>query len=163
VTTSTRIFIASVLALAVLAGAAVATAAVYGPGTPTRQQYVAKAERVCAKTDKKMTALTRAASKEAKAGNAKRAGNKFGQVASAFGKGVGQLKKIPKPTADRAKLTKWLRSLGVDVKLLAAEAKAYKAGNASKLSKAVKAAKKHGPKTNAIVGGFGFRSCLVSG
>jgi opacity protein-like surface antigen len=163
VTPVKRIFLASVLIIAVLASAAAATAAVYGPGTPSRQQYVAKAEKVCTKTDRKMSALTKAASKEAKAGDAKRAGNKFGQVASAFAKGVGQLKKLPRPTADRAKLAKWVRSLGVDVKLLAGEAKAYKAGNAGSLSKAVKAAKKHAPKTNAFVAGFGFHSCLVSG
>jgi hypothetical protein len=147
--------------LAILALAAVASAAVYGPGVPTRAQYVAKAEKVCTKTNKKMSALTAAASKDAKAGDAKGAGKKFGQVAGAFGKGVSQLKKIPKPTADRGVLTKWLKSMSADVKLIAAEAKAYKAGDAARLNKAVKAESKHAPKTNRIVGSFGFRSCLI--
>jgi hypothetical protein len=151
-----------VSALALLALSAVASAAVYGPGIPTRQQYVAKAEKSCAKTNKKIADLTKAASKDAKAGNAKGAANKFGQVASTFGKGVGQLKKLPKPTADRGVLTKWLRSMAVDVKLVGAEAKAYKAGDGAGLKKAVKAEAKHAPKTNAIVRGFGFRACLVA-
>jgi hypothetical protein len=148
-------------ALSLLALGAVASAAVYGPGIPTRPQYVAKAEKVCTKTDKKMAALTAAASKDAKAGDAKGAANKFSQVASTFGTGVGQLKKLPRPTADRGVLTKWVRSMAVDVKLVSSEAKAYKAGDAAALKQAVKAEAKHSPKTNAIVRSFAFRSCLV--
>jgi hypothetical protein len=154
--------VATAIALVALAGASLAVAAVYGPGIPTRAQYVAKAEKTCAKTNKKIAALTKAASKDAKAGDAKGAANKFGQVASTFGKGVGQLKKLPKPTADRGVLTKWLRSMGVDVKLVGAEAKAYRAGDGAALKKAVKAEAKHAPKTNAVVRGFGFRACLVA-
>jgi hypothetical protein len=156
--------IAIPLAVAVsLTVAAVAAAAVYGPGIPSRQQYVAKSETVCAKTDSKQGTLTAAAAKSAKAGNAKRAGKQFAQVAAAFNHGVGQLAKLPKPTADRGLLNKWLASMRGDVALLNGEAKAYKAGDATKLAALGKAAHKHAAVTNGIVRGFGFKSCLVGG
>jgi hypothetical protein len=149
-------------ALIAFAASAIATAAVYGPGIPTRPQYVSKAEKLCGKTDKKMAKLTAAASKDARAGDGKGAGKKFGQVAAAFNKGVAQLNKLPKPTADRGLLNRWLNSMRGDVVLLKGQAKAYRAADGAKLAKLVKAASKHGAKTNAIVNGFGFNSCLVA-
>lgn len=158
----TPLFLSAALAVLIVSASAVATAAVYGPGIPTRAQYVAQAEKVCGQTDRQMARLTAAAAKDADAGDGKGAGKKFGQVAAAFNKGVAKLAKVPKPTADRGVLNRWLNSLRTDVKLLKGEAKAYQAGDAAKLSKLVKAASKHGAKTNAIVNGFGFDACLVA-
>jgi hypothetical protein len=154
----------AVLAAAALAlsATAIATAAVYGPGVPTRAQYVAKAEKTCGQTDKQMAKRTAAAAKDAKAGNAKGAGKKFGQVAAAFNRGIVKLGKLPKPTADRGVLNRWIKSLRTDVKLLKGQSQAYQAGDAAKLGKLVRAAAKHGARTNAIVRGFGFDSCLVA-
>ncbi|MFN2612078.1 MAG: hypothetical protein ABR536_01755 [Solirubrobacterales bacterium] len=149
-------------ATALLASTAVAAAQVYGPAHPTRAEYVASAEGICTANMKKVNKLVTAANKKTRNGDFKGGGAKIIKAARVFGKSVKALAVLARPPADTVLLGRWVKSLTVDADLFKRLGKALRAGDAAKLTKIAKASRKHAKRTNAIVAGFGFSSCLIN-
>jgi hypothetical protein len=147
----------------VLAVAGLAFAGVYGNKFPTRQKYVAQAEKICKAGTAKMNKQTNAANAALKKGNNKLGGSLIIASSGTFGKTVGRLGKLVKPKADRKVLKRWLTSLKTDVADLANLGKIIKAKGVGKpAQQALAASAAHAKKTNAIVSKFGFSYCLVN-
>jgi len=156
-----RIKIALAL-FAALATATAAQAAVYGPGIPTRAQYVANAEKICKKDTLAINHVNKSTNKNLKKGDNKKAGQSLLKGAGIFRKGVGKIARLTRPPADAALLGRWIKSLRIDVKLFARLGHAVGAhGVGSPTPRVLKQSGKHGTKTNQIVNGFGFHFCLL--
>jgi hypothetical protein len=154
------IFIVVALALAT---ASLAFAGVYGNKFPTREKYVAQAEKVCKGTTTKMNKKTNAANAALRKGDNKKGGGLIIASSQIFGKGVHRLGKLVKPKADRKVLKKWLASLNVDVKGLNKLGQIIKSKGVGKPAQnALAQASAHAKKTNKIVSKFGFSHCLVN-
>ncbi len=67
-----------------------------------------------------------------KAGELKAASKQFSQAGRALKQTYAQLKVVPQPTADTAKLTKWLSYVKTEASLFEQTAAALKAGNKNK-------------------------------
>lgn len=151
-------------AAALLLSASLALSGVYGKGVPTREQYVARAEKVCKGTNKKMNKLSKRSTAALKTGDNKKAGEEIVGVSRVFGKGVRHLGALVKPAADKAVLKNWIVSLHGDVKRLAQLGKIVgKQGVGAASAGAVNRSSAHAAQTNALVAGFGFKHCLITG
>jgi hypothetical protein len=149
---------------AALAAAAVALAIVVSSATaaePTRDEYVARVEPICKANTEANRQIFKGAKGEVKAGDLKQASTHFARAATALEKTVKQLKAVPQPSADQAKLGKWLGFLeaeglflGKIGKALAAEQKAQAQTFSVRLNRNSNLA-------NNTVLGFGFSYCRI--
>jgi hypothetical protein len=90
-------------AMAVLATAAGATAA-----EVTRESYVAKVDPICKANVQANEKILKGVQGKVQHGQLDAAAKQFEGAAKALQKTYGQLKAVPQPTADEAKLAKWL-------------------------------------------------------
>src|SRR3954447_26745875 len=110
-----KLFATTVTALAAIAaGGCLALAA----AEQTRESYVARVEPICKTNTKANERILAGAEKKVKEGKLKVAAGQFTQAAAAFGKAVRQIKAVPQPVADKAKLTKCIGYLEDETKLL---------------------------------------------
>jgi hypothetical protein len=149
---------AALLASASIAAAATSTT----PPRPTRAEYVASAEKICAANKRRTNKLVIAANQMTEQGDTKTAGAKVVKAAAVFGKGVEAVGGLKRPKSDRAVLRHWLQSEQVDVELFRKLGKTLATGKADKVTKVSAAVTQHGKQSNAIVAGFGFHSCLIT-
>jgi hypothetical protein len=84
----------------------------------TREEYVAQAEPVCKANTEANQRIFKGAKDQVKEGKLKAASSHFAKAKQALAKTVTQLSALPEPTADEAKLTKWIGYLGVERDLL---------------------------------------------
>jgi len=120
------IVLGAILALPVMAAAEL-----------SRDEYVARVEPICKANVEANSRIFEGAKEKVKAGKLKQASGHFKRAATALGKTIGQIEKVPQPAADEARLTRWLDLLRVEQgyfkqigDALAAEKK-YKAQNLS--------------------------------
>lgn len=158
VSRSSKLFASAVAALLALgAGAAL------GVTSPdqTRESYVAQVEPICKTNTKANERILSGAEKKVKEGKLKVAAGQFTQAAAAFKKAVKQIKAVPQPVADVAKLAKWTAALETETKLLSEIGAALKAGNKTKAQTlSVKLAHNGNVANNAVLG-FDFDYCLI--
>jgi hypothetical protein len=95
----------------------------------TREGYVAAVEPNCKATTHASEKILKGVQAEVKAGKLGPAAAQFFKAATALKKTLGQLKAVPQPAADAAKLTKWLGDIEGEAKLFEATAKKLKAGD----------------------------------
>ncbi len=100
--------IAALLAM-VLAAAAVAHAA----EEITREGYVARVEPICKRNTTTSQRILGGASAEIKKHEFVRAGRRFIRVSVAFAHGIEQIAAVPRPLADDARLSRWIKFLGI--------------------------------------------------
>ncbi len=149
--------VAIVILIAVGALAALAVAA----PEQTRETYAAQVEPICKANTKANERILAGAEKKVKEGKLKVAAGQFTQAATAFGKAVKQLRAVPQPVADQAKLTKWLGYLGDEQKLLGEIGKALKGGKKSQAVKLKIQLEHNGNLANNAVLAFEFNYCLI--
>ena len=99
--------------------------------------------------------------KKVKQGKLQVAAGQFTQASVAFGKAVKQLKAVPQPVADEAKLTKWLSYLDAETKYLSDIGKALKAGNKGKAQTLSVKLTHNGSLANNTVLSFEFNYCEI--
>ncbi len=152
-----RIF-AAVLALAALL--ATSAFAATSP-TQTRESYVTAVEPIC-KTNTKANERTLAGvRKKIQKGQLAVAAGQFSKAASAFGKAVKQIKAVPQPVADVAKLKKWFGYLDDQTQMLSEISKALKNDQKTKAQTlSVKLTRNANLANNAVLG-FDFDYCLI--
>ncbi len=91
------IVFALVLALPVLAAAEL-----------SRDEYVARVEPICKSNVEANSRIFEGAQAKVKAGKLKAASGHFKRAATALGKTIKQIKKVPQPAEDKKNLTRWI-------------------------------------------------------
>jgi hypothetical protein len=160
VSRSSKLFATGVAALLVLALGAAAALGVTS-AEQTRETYVAQVEPICKTNTKANERILAGAEKKVKEGKLKVAAGQFTQASAAFGKAIKQIKAVPQPVADKAKLTKWVGYLEAEQKLLGEIGKALKGGNKAKAQSLSVKLTQNGRLANNAVLGFDFNYCLI--
>lgn len=159
-TRSSKLLASGVAALLVLALGAGAALGVTSPDQ-TRESYTAQVEPICKTNTKANERILAGVEKKVKRGKLGVAAKQFKQAAAAFRKAVKQIKAVPQPVADKAKLGKWTGYLEEETKLLSEIAKALEAGNKSKAQTLSVKLTHNGNLANNSVLGFDFNYCLI--
>jgi hypothetical protein len=145
--------------LAVALGAATALAVT--SAEQTRESYVAQVEPICKASTEANRRVLAGAEKKVKDGKLKVAAGQFKRASTAFGRAVTQIKAVPQPVADKAKLAKWVSALEGETKLLSEIGRALKAGEKSKAYTLSVRLEHNGDVANNAVLGFEFDECLI--
>jgi hypothetical protein len=151
-----KALIATATAALLLTGASLAMAE-----EVTRDSYTAAVEPICKTNTEANEKILKGVRAEVKAGKLKPAGAQFSKAAVALKKAYGQLKAVPQPSADMAKLNKWLSYVKEESSLFEAGAKALKAGNKGKTQTVVVKLTHTANLANVQVLSFGFRYCKL--
>jgi hypothetical protein len=138
---------------AILASTAIALA------DTTRPAYVAAVEPICKTNSDANKKILKGAKAKVKQGKLGPAGTQFLKAAAALTKAEGQLAAVPQPSADAAKLTKWLSDISAEAKLLKKIGTTLKAGNKNKAENYVITLTHNANTTNNLVIAFGFNYC----
>lgn len=128
----------------------------------TRESYKAEVEPICKTNTEANEKILKNVRKEVKEGKLALAGKAFGKAADALEKAYKQIKAVPQPTADTAKLTKWLSYVKQEVGLFDSGAKALKANNKTKAQTIVVKLTHTANLANSQVLSFGFRYCKLN-
>ncbi len=139
---------------AVLVSAAIAVA------DTTRDQYVATVEPICKKNSDATSGILNGVHKLVKKGKLKPAGAKFLKAAAALTATEKQLAAVEQPSADAAKLSKWLGYIKAEASLLKKTGLALKAGNKRKASNYIVTLDHDTSLANNTVALFNFHYCL---
>lgn len=95
----------------------------------TRDEYKEQVEPICKANVQANEKILKGVRAKVKAGKLKAAGTQFSQAANALHKAVVQLKAVPQPTADEARLAKWLKYVQEEEGLFRKTASKLKAGD----------------------------------
>jgi hypothetical protein len=126
---------------------------------PTRAEYKTAVEPICKVNTKANENILAGVEGKVKQGKLKAAGHQFTRAAAALQKTLRQLKEVPKPPADEARLTEWLKRVGDQQVLLQKIGKALIGENRHKAETLSVKLYSGARLTNAIVVGFGFNYC----
>jgi hypothetical protein len=157
---SSKLAIAAFSAL--LAAGLLATAALgVTSADQTRESYVAAVEPICKTNTKANERILSGVEQKVKQGKLAVAAGQFSKASSAFAKAVKQIKAVPQPVADQAKLAKWMGYLEGETKLLGEISKALKDGKKTKAQTLSVKLTHNGNLANNAVLGFDFKYCLI--
>lgn len=127
----------------------------------TRDTYKAAVEPICKTNTQANEKILKGVRAEVKAGKLKQAGAQFAKAASALNSAYAQLKAVPQPPADTAKLGKWLAYVKTEAKLFSEAASALKANDKTKAQTIVVKLTHNANLANNQVISFGFRYCKL--
>jgi len=147
-----RAVFAAVLALALAAPLAFAAEV-------SRTEYKAAVEPICKVNAKANERILKGVRKMVKQGKLRPAGTKFLKASAALRKTYVQLRAVPQPSADEARLAKWLKYVKKEADLFKSAGKALKAGNRGKAQRFVNKLTTNANQANAAVLVFSFRDC----
>lgn len=125
----------------------------------TRESYKEAVEPICKTNTEANEKILKGVRQKVKAGQLKAAGTQFEKAGKALHKAILQLKAIPQPTADEAKLAKWLKYVGEEEKLFLKGAKQLKEGNKSGAQATVIRLNHNANQANNQVLAFEFKYC----
>ena len=145
------------LAFAVLLGLAGFAAA-----ETTRDEYKLAVEPICKKNKEESEKFLKGVKTLVKKNKLKQAGADFSNAANALEKAEKQLAAVPQPTADQAKLSKWLSDIKGEVSLMRQIAAKFKAGNKSKGSSLSVKLTHNANTANNLVIAFQFKYCKIN-
>jgi len=148
----TRALFAGVASLLVFAAVAVAI---------ERPEYVDLVEPICKKNKEASDRLLSGVKKLVKKDKLKQAGTAFKKAAAALEKAQKELSVIEKPTADSAKLTKWLSEIKAEVALMKTISAKFTQGNKSKATSLAVKLQNNATKANNLVIVFQFNYCKI--
>lgn len=157
---SKRLALTAATALLAVAALAAGAFAATSPDQ-TRESYVTEVEPICKVNTKANEQILSGVRKKVQKGQLAVAAGQFTKASAAFGKAVKQLKAVPQPTADAAKLNKWLGYLETETKMLGEIGKALKAGDKNKAQTLSVKLTHNGNLANNTVLGFEFDYCLI--
>lgn len=146
------VFLAAVL----IAGAAMALAA-----EPTRDSYREQVEPICKKNTESIERILKGVQKQVRKDELKPAATQIAKAANAFEAATKQLKAVPKPVEDTAKLTQWIKQLETGTGLLRKMSAALKAEKKGKFSSYNSQLSTNSTKANSYTLGFDFKYCLI--
>jgi hypothetical protein len=127
----------------------------------TRSEYKEQVEPICKTNAKANERILTGVREEVKQGKLKLAASRFSEAAKALKQTYRELSAVPKPTADEAKLTKWLGYVKTEATLFESAAKALKAGEKNKAQTYVVKLIHNAKLANSTVISFGFHYCKL--
>jgi hypothetical protein len=127
----------------------------------TRESYVAQVEPICKKSTQSLESALKGVQAKIKQNKLKPASAQFTAAAAAFEKGTKELRAVPQPSADAAKLGKWLKQLETGTQLLRNIGKALKEEKKGQAQNYIVRLSHNSTVANNIVLGFEFKNCLV--
>jgi hypothetical protein len=143
--------------LALLVSAPLALAA---EGEPTREEYVQRVDVICKKSEKTNSRILKDVKRQvAKKHQFIPAGNRFLRASRSFGRAVKQIAAVPQPSADEAKLGKWVKYLKVERSLLQRIGQALKREQGGKANKLAVQLHRINRRANNTVFSFEFDYC----
>jgi hypothetical protein len=152
-----RIFGAALALVALL----VTTAFAATSPDQTRESYATAVEPICKTNTKANEQILGGVRKKIQKGQLGVAARQFAKAAAAFGKAVKQIKTVPQPPSDVAKLKKWFGYLEEETSLLGEIGKALKTNKKSKAQTLSVRLTHNGNVANNAVLGFDFDYCLI--
>jgi hypothetical protein len=144
-------------------GVALALAVVPAAGAAetTRDEYVARVEPICKRNTEVNERIFAGAKEEVKEGRLKLASTHFAKAETALKKTIRQLKAVPRPAADEAKLGKWLGYLETEASYLGRIGKALAAGQKGEAQTLSVRLDRNSNLANDSVLAFGFDYCRL--
>jgi hypothetical protein len=128
----------------------------------TREEYVARVEPICKRNTESNERIFAGAKEEVKSGQLKTASTHFSRAVVAFDKAIKQLRAVPIPPADEAKLEKWLGYLEVESQYLGRIGKALAAGQKGTAQTLSVRLNRNSNLANNSVLSFGFDYCRIN-
>jgi hypothetical protein len=126
---------------------------------PTRDQYVAQADPICAGSMRAEARALSGLASDLKKGRLKRAGAKFRAAGSAISTGIDELAALQAPPEDGALISSWLTSLRSEIPIINRFARSVIKGQARKVGKLYKQLKASVATSEGIVRSYGFTVC----
>lgn len=125
----------------------------------TRAEYVAAVEPICKTNTKANERILSGVRAEVRQGKLKIAAARLARAAAALQRTLTELKAVPQPAADQARLAKWLGYVKIEVELLRRIGKKLKAGDRAGVLKMQQRLKHNADLANSTVLAFGFHYC----
>jgi hypothetical protein len=125
----------------------------------SRDEYKAQVEPICKANSRTNDKILKPVRSLVKKGKLKQAAARFTKAGSALKKTLRQLKAVPQPSADEARLAKWLGYVKTEANLFIQAAKKLKAGKKGAAQKIVNKLTSTANRANATVLSFEFRYC----
>ena len=126
-----------------------------------RDEYKAQVEPICKTSKSASDKYLKGVRKLVKEEKLKQASERFTKAAAALEKAQKQLAVVPQPTADEAKLAKWLNGIKGEVALMRTIATKLRQGNAGRASSLSVKLTHNATATNNLVIAFQFRYCKI--
>lgn len=150
------------LALAVaIALLVIVPAAIAAEGELTRDEYVAKVEPICKSNAQANSRILKGVKEQVKQDELVPAGKRFIQASSALATAVGKIAAVPQPSADAAKLTKWIGYLEKEQSFLLQIGKKLKSKDKYHAEKLAGELNRNNNKANNTVISFDFHECRI--
>lgn len=127
----------------------------------TREEYVARAEPICKRNTEANKRIFQGVKEQVKAGKLKAASTHFTRAAAALEKTVAQLRALPRPPADAARLAQWLGYLQKESSYLGQIGKALAAEDKAKAQTLAVRLNRNSNLANNKVLAFGFDYCKL--
>jgi hypothetical protein len=127
----------------------------------TRDEYKAQVEPICKTNKEASDRILTGVTKLVKRGKLDKAGQAFAKAANALEKAQKQLAAVPQPSADAAKLTKWLSEIKAESALMRTISMKFKAGDKGKATSLAVKLQNNANKANNQVIAFRFNYCHI--
>jgi hypothetical protein len=141
--------------------ASLAIASLAAAAEVDRAEYKAQVEPICKTNSQANDQILKPVRKLVKQGKLKQAASRFNQASAALKKTLTQLKAVPQPTADEARLAKWLGYVKTEADLFSKAAKKLKAGQKGAAQSVVNKLTSTANQANATVLSFEFHFCRL--
>jgi hypothetical protein len=125
----------------------------------SRDEYKAAVEPICKTNSKANERILKPVRRLVKKGKLRPAATRFAKAGSALRRTYAQLRAQPQPTADEARLAKWLGYVKTEANLFAKVAKKLKAGKKGPAQRLVNKLTANANQANATVLAFEFHFC----
>lgn len=126
---------------------------------PAQKEYREAVEPICQKNTEANETILKNVRKHVKEGKLKLASHQVFAAAKALKHTREQLLKVPKPSEDAARLTKWLKGVKTEVELLEAAGRKLAHGEKTAASKLVVRLDSNAKRTNDLVLDYEFHYC----
>ncbi len=137
----------------------VAAAPSFAALSPEAQTYKEEVEPICQRNTEANEKILKGVRKEVKEGKTKKASGQLFAAAKALSKARTQLLKVPKPSEDAARLTKWLGGVKTEIGLLEATGRKLAKDEKNAAVRLVVQLESNARKTNNLVLDYQFRYC----
>jgi hypothetical protein len=149
-----------VLCLSLFVGAFLAVAiALAAAAEITREAYKEAVEPICKVNTEANERILGGVRSEVRAGKLKPAAARFAKAATELKKTIGQLRAVPRPSADVARLSRWLGKVSLEAGLFEQVAAKLRAGEKTEAQRVAVKLTSNAAKANNAVLAFEFEYC----
>ena len=127
--------------------------------SPEAEEYREAVEPICKANTEANEKILKGVRKEVQEGKLKKASGQLFSAAKALKRTRAQLLKVPKPSEDSARLTKWLAGVKTEAELLEATGRKLAKGEKNAAVRMVVQLENNARKTNNLVLDYQFRYC----